>query len=57
MLQRYFSAGYAAIPVILLLSMNIIPGKVISQENTKSCYLFSYFKGNGEDGLHSGIQP
>ncbi len=42
---------FAVISVFLLISYTAIAGQS-SQVNEVRCYLFSYFKGNGEDGLH-----
>lgn len=38
--------------LFILLLILLTHGIVFSQERTDSVYMFSYFKGNGEDGLH-----
>jgi len=38
--------------LFILLLILLTHGIGFSQERTDSVYMFSYFKGNGEDGLH-----
>ncbi len=38
--------------ILLLCPFVLIVSSMMSQTNDSSVYLFSYFKGNGEDGLH-----
>jgi beta-xylosidase len=41
----------------LLLLITLLPCVSLSAQKNDSVYLFSYFKGNGEDGLHLAASP